>query len=285
MLYERGYCQKAAGRTLEEISPDKKAGDFSFQNPPIVQRAVVARFSLVHIFSTGEAGLASVAGGCTTLEAGRRQGMYADRKEAAQRLIGELEEFRGADDVLILAIPRGGVPIAYEVSQELGIPFDVVVIKKIGAPGHEELAAGAASADSYIVNEDVVRSMGLSREYMEERARAKQAEVRERLKELRGSGEERYPIEGKRVIIMDDGIATGSTMEMAVKIIRKRSPKEVVIAVPVAPPETVKRLSGVADRVICPEQPHRFMAIGQFYRDFRQVPTEEARSMLQKAVP
>jgi len=211
--------------------------------------------------------------------------MYADRKEAAQRLIGELEEFRGADDVLILAIPRGGVPIAYEVSQELGIPFDVVVIKKIGAPGHEELAAGAASADSYIVNEDVVRSMGLSREYMEERARAKQAEVRERLKELRGSGEERYPIEGKRVIIMDDGIATGSTMEMAVKIIRKRSPKEVVIAVPVAPPETVKRLSGVADRVICPEQPHRFMAIGQFYRDFRQVPTEEARSMLQKAVP
>jgi len=205
--------------------------------------------------------------------------MYRNREEAGKRLAEELKEYKGRDHVLVLAIPRGGVPIAAEVAEELDLAMDVLVIKKIGAPGHEELAAGAAGLESYITNDDVVNSLGLTEGQMEERAKKKQEEVRAQLKELRGD-KPLYSVKDKTVIIVDDGVATGSTIEMAVKMVKNMSPKEVIIAVPVAPPRTVKRLEGRADKVVCPQQPESFMAVGQFYSDFRQVSTEEVKEML-----
>lgn len=207
--------------------------------------------------------------------------MYKNRREAGKALAERLSEYRQRADTVVLGIPRGGVVVAYEVARNLDLPLDVVVIKKIGMPANEELAAGAASLEDYILNESVVDTYRIPESYLHDQIGRKQAEARERYEFLRGDSPP-YQLRDKAVIIIDDGLATGTTMTMAVQIIRKSAPREVVVAVPVAPPETILQLGGIADRVVCPLQPGYFAAIGQFYEEFYQVTDEEAKRLLQE---
>jgi putative phosphoribosyl transferase len=205
--------------------------------------------------------------------------MFKDRKEAGQLLADKLLQYKREKDTLVLAIPRGGVPVAYELAQRLDLPLDVVVIKKIGVPGNEELAAGATGLDTYILNEDVVRIYGISPQYIQEQVKIKQREVKQRYQLLRGE-KPLYTVKNKTTIIVDDGLATGATMAMAIELIKKPLPKEVVIAIPVAPPDAVRRLEKMVDKVVCLLRPEYFGAISQFYEDFTQVQDEEARRLL-----
>jgi putative phosphoribosyl transferase len=205
--------------------------------------------------------------------------MFANRIEAGRLLAERLTAYRGKENGLILAIPRGGIPLACEISRKLGLPVDVLVIKKIGVPGNEELAAGATGIDEFILNEAVVSEYGVSEAYIQEQVEKKRGEIRERYRLLRGD-RPLYSVENRTVILVDDGIATGSTMAMAIRMLQKQAPGEVVLAVPVAPPDTVRRLEKIADHIVCLDQPRHFMAIGQFYEDFTQVRDEEAKEML-----
>jgi predicted phosphoribosyltransferase len=205
--------------------------------------------------------------------------MFKDRKEAGQLLADKLLQYKKEKDTLVLAIPRGGVPVAHELAQRLDLPLDVVVIKKIGFPGNEEFAVGATGLDTYILNEDVVRIHDVSPQYIQEQVKIKQQEVKQRYELLRGE-KPLYTVKNKTIIIVDDGLATGATMAMAVELIKKPSPKEVIIAVPVAPPDAVRRSEKMVDKVVCLLQPEYFRAIGQFYEDFTQVHDEDARRLL-----
>jgi len=180
--------------------------------------------------------------------------------------------------MVVIGIPRGGVVVASEVAKFLGAPLEVVIIKKLGYPGNPELALGAASSDAYFLNEDLARSV--TRSYIDEEVKAKQREARERVLMLRGSHK---PIDiiGKIIIIVDDGVATGASMMMAIKVLRNMKPASIIVAVPVAPPDTIKELSEVADEVVTIMQPVNFFAIGQFYSDFTQVSDEETKKILE----
>lgn len=206
--------------------------------------------------------------------------MFKDRQEAGERLANELLEYKGKKNTLVLGIPRGGVIVAHEAAKILGLPLDVIVIKKIGYPGNEELALGAAGLNTSYLNKDLVNTV--SPEYIKEQVKIKQAEVSKRYKLFRGK-KRMYTVKGKTVIIIDDGIATGATIKMAVELVRKGKPKKVVIAAPVAPPDTVKELEGIADKVVCLETPSFFMAIGQFYNNFEQVENNEVKALLKKS--
>ncbi len=205
--------------------------------------------------------------------------MFADRYDAGIRLASALSRYRDRSDVVVIGIPRGGVAVASEVSKALGAPLEVVVIKKLGYPGNPELALGAASPDAFYLNEELAASV--SRSYIDEEVKAKQREARERISMLRGS---RKPVNlvGKTVIIVDDGVATGASMMMAVRVLRNRNPASIVVAVPVAPPDTVRELKAIANEVIALMQPSDFNAIGQFYGDFTQVSDEEAKRLLEE---
>lgn len=206
--------------------------------------------------------------------------MFADREEAGALLAQKLEAYKRKADTIVLAIPRGGVVTGYEIAKQLGLPLDIIVIKKIGYPGNEELAVGAAGLDSYHLNEEIAQDVEPG--YIEEQVKIKQQEVKERYELLRGK-RSMYDLKNKTAIVVDDGIATGATMMMAVEIIKKQKPKRVIVAVPVAPPHSVESLQEIADEVVCLMQPIDFMAIGQFYEDFRQVETEEAKRLLDEA--
>lgn len=205
--------------------------------------------------------------------------MFKDRKEAGQLLAEKLLPFRQKKDTILLGIPRGGVVLAYEMKHQLELPLDVVVIKKIGFPGNQEFAIGATGLDSYFINEKTVEDHHISEEYIQEQVKTKQREVKQRYEFLRGD-KPPYSLKDKTAIVVDDGLATGATMIMAVQIINKESPQKVVVAVPVAPADTVRKMEKVADKVICLLQPPYFRAIGQFYQDFRQVEDEEAKRLL-----
>ena len=206
--------------------------------------------------------------------------MFKDRKEAGQRLAKKLSSYKNRKDALVLAVPRGGVAVAYEAAKELNLPLDVLVIKKIGFPGNEELAIGATGLDSYYIDKDTVNEYNIPQSYIKDQIKIKQQEVKERYELLRGK-KPMYVIKDKTVIIIDDGIATGATMAIAVEIIKKQEPKELVIAVPVAPPGSVRRLESIADKVVSLMQPEYLMAIGQFYEDFLPVEDEEAKKLLE----
>jgi putative phosphoribosyl transferase len=203
--------------------------------------------------------------------------MFRDRADAGLQLVDKLRKYSESNSIL-LAIPRGGVSVAYEVSKQLKIPLDVIIVKKVGHPYNPEYALGAVSVEASFIQ--TVHSQGVSKEYIDRMVTQKQNEARESYIELRG---DKPPIDlkGKTAIIVDDGVATGSTMLMAVELVRKRKPEKIVIAIPVAPPDTVRRLEKVADEVISLLEPRGFMAIGQYYRDFSQVSTEEAKRMLE----
>jgi putative phosphoribosyl transferase len=203
--------------------------------------------------------------------------MFSDRHEAGIKLASALEKFREKKDVIVIGIPRGGVVVAWEVARYLQLPLDVVVIKKLGYPGNPEFALGAAGPDTYYINPELVESV--PKGYIEEELKIKQREARERVEMLKGS-RKKINLAGKTVIVVDDGVATGASMIMALKVIRKMRPALIVVAVPVAPPDTVKQLRLAADQVVAILQPASFFAIGQFYADFQQVEDEEVKRLL-----
>jgi putative phosphoribosyl transferase len=202
--------------------------------------------------------------------------MYKDRKEAGEKLAEHLKKYK-EENTILLAIPRGGVPVAYTVGKILNLPIDVIVIKKIGHPHNPEFAIGAASVNSTYINPDNI--FGVTERYIEEQKKKKQVEAKNTYKELKG---DQLPVDlsGKTAILIDDGVATGSTIRMAVTVTRNLGADKVIVAIPVGSPRAVEMLREVADEVICPLQPSLFHAIGQFYSDFSQVPTQTVKEML-----
>ena len=208
---------------------------------------------------------------------------FIDRRDAGRVLALRLPEYRGRDDVVVLALPRGGVPVAYEVASALGVPMDVFLVRKLGTPGHRELAMGAiASGGVRVLNEDVVQWYGISDSAIERIAREEHEELQRRERAYRGT-RPAPDLTGRIVILIDDGLATGSTMRAAAKAVRTHRPARVVIAVPVGAPQTCAELAAVADEVICARMPEPFSAVGQWYLNFDQTDDDEVREFLQKS--
>ncbi|HYL29823.1 MAG TPA: phosphoribosyltransferase family protein [Gemmatimonadales bacterium] len=206
---------------------------------------------------------------------------FLDRADAGRRLAGALERFRGRSPV-VLALPRGGVPVGLEVARALGAPLDVIDARKLGAPGHEELAVGAIAPGAVYVDRLLVRRLGVSAAYLEQITTAEGREL-ERRERLYRSGRAPLDVEGRVVILVDDGLATGATARVAVASLRQRRPAQVILAVPVGAPETVARLREVADDVVCLETPPDFRAVSLAYRDFSPTSDAEVVSCLAAA--
>jgi predicted phosphoribosyltransferase len=208
---------------------------------------------------------------------------FTDRRHAGRVLASRLTKYAGRDDVIVLALPRGGVPVAYEVASALTAPMDVFLVRKLGTPGHRELAMGAiASGGVRVVNEDVVRWYGISEAAIDRIAREEQEELERRERAYRDD-RPAPDLTNKIVVLIDDGLATGSTMRAAVKAVRARHPARVVIAVPVGAPQTCAELAVSADEVICARMPEPFSAVGQWYLNFEQTDDAEVRELLQKS--
>ncbi|MCG7199405.1 phosphoribosyltransferase [Marinobacter pelagius] len=206
-----------------------------------------------------------------------------DRITAGRALARAMEHYRDRQDLLVLALPRGGVPVAFELAQALDAPMDLMLVRKLGSPGQRELAMGAiASGGVRVLNEELVSYLGVSEETIEKVAASEQEELERRERAYRG--DRPWPeIAGKCVILVDDGVATGATMRVAIKALRKQNPKELVVAVPVAPPDTVATLRREADAVVCLAMPEPFTAIGLWYANFSQVSDEEVTTQLARA--
>jgi predicted phosphoribosyltransferase len=206
--------------------------------------------------------------------------LFRDRFDAGRQLAARLAHYAGRDDVLVLALPRGGVPVAYEVARALGAPLDVFLVRKLGVPGHEELAMGAiASGGVRVLNEGVVRMLrptdaAIGRVEAEERR-----ELERREREYRG-GRPPPDVRGRAVVLVDDGLATGSTMRAAVAALRRLGPARVVVAVPVGASETCAEFAGEADEAVCAREPDPFYAVGTWYDDFSQTTDDEVRELL-----
>ncbi len=206
-----------------------------------------------------------------------------NRKAAGQALARALRAYGDRDDVIVLALPRGGVPVAAEVAAALGAPLDLMLVRKLGTPGYRELAMGAiASGSTEVMNQEIVRSLGITHEAIERVASEERKELKRREQAYRG--QRPWPsLADQCVILVDDGLATGATMRAAVAAVRSQRPARIVVAVPVAPADTIALLGKVADEVVCCAQPEPFNAIGQWYVDFSQVSDNEVRQMLAKA--
>lgn len=208
---------------------------------------------------------------------------FRDRADAGRALAGKLAHCARTPDVVVLGLPRGGVPVAYEVAVALGAPLDVFVVRKLGVPGHAELAMGAiADGGVRVVNESVTKSLGLGEAVIDEVAASEGVELARRQLAYRG---DRPPLDvsGKVVIVVDDGLATGATMRAAVVALRAQGPARVVVAVPVGARPTCAELQAEADEVICLRAPLSFMAVGQWYDDFSPTTDDEIRVLLARA--
>jgi predicted phosphoribosyltransferase len=211
--------------------------------------------------------------------------VYRNRREAGQVLAALLAGYRGHPDVVVLGLPRGGVPVAYEIATALHAPLDVMVVRKLGVPGHEELAMGAiASGGVQVVNEEVVRHLGLTPAILASVAAIEQRELARREQAYRGERPP-VPVEGRTVILVDDGLATGSTMRAAVTALRRRHPARIVVAVPTAAPETCEELKGQVEEIVCAMTPTPFYGVGEWYEEFGQTADEEVRELLERAMP
>lgn len=211
------------------------------------------------------------------------EGAFPNRSEAGRVLGTKLSKYAGRDDVIVLGLPRGGVPVAYEVAGALGVPLDVFIVRKLGVPGFEELAVGAiASGGVRVLNDDVVRALPNASEIIEAVTQRETAELERRETRYR-DGRPAPEIRGRIVILIDDGLATGATMRAAVKALRERGAAKIVVAVPVGPPETCREFEDEADEVVCASAPEFFQAVGQYYEDFSQTSDEEVRDLLAKA--
>ncbi len=206
--------------------------------------------------------------------------LFRDRRDAGRALARRLSFYGGRADVTVLALPRGGVPVASEIARALGLPLDVFLVRKLGVPGHEELAMGAIASDgARVLDSEVMRAYRVSEEDV---ARVTDAERRELDRREIAYRADRPPLDvkGRTVILVDDGLATGSSMRAAVAALRPLSPARIVVAVPVAPRSTVFSLERVADEVVCLEMPEPFLAVGMFYEDFEQTTDEQVRDLL-----
>ena len=209
--------------------------------------------------------------------------LFRNRTNAGQALAERLAAYAGRPNLRVLGLPRGGIPVAFEVAQRLGAPLDVFVVRKLGVPGQEELAMGAiATGGVRVVNQDVVAALGLSKATLDRVAEAENAELVRREVAYRGS---RPPLDvrGATVILVDDGLATGSTMRAAVAAIRQQQPARVVVAVPVAAPSTRDELAREVDEIVCLATPEPFLAVGRFYDDFAQTSDGEVNDLLARA--
>ena len=208
---------------------------------------------------------------------------FRDRAEAGRHLASQLTEYAGRDDVLVLALPRGGVPVAYEVARALSAQLDIFLVRKLGVPGHEELAMGAiASGGVRVLNNDVVDYLQIPKEVIDEVAEVETQELKRRAREYRGDRPE-PEVQGKTVILIDDGLATGSTMRAAAAALRQKNPAKIVVAVPVSAPQTCNEYRMGVDEIICVATPEPFYGVGQWYLDFSQTTDEEVRDLLQRA--
>ncbi|WP_341211448.1 phosphoribosyltransferase family protein [uncultured Limimaricola sp.] len=208
--------------------------------------------------------------------------MYASRTEAGQRLVPLLAEM-GLQRPIVFALPRGGVPVAIPVAAALGAPLELVMVRKIGTPGAEELVMGAiAEGEETVVNEDIYAAAASGRSYLEHEA-ARQRDEMARRARLYLSGHARADPAGRCAILVDDGLATGATMKAALAAIRRRGAAETVVAVPVAPPRALDEIARLADRVVCPWPAEGFRGVGQFYREFHQLSDEETIALLRAA--
>src|SRR5437899_11946312 len=205
---------------------------------------------------------------------------FPNRTEAGRLLAEKLVKYASRDDVIVLGLPRGGVPVAFEVAQRLGAPLDVFIVRKLGVPGFEELAAGAiASGGVRVFNQDVVRAIPHADAAIEAVTAKETAELQRR-EQIYREGRAAPELRDRIVILVDDGLATGATMRAAVKALRQQGAAKIVVAVPVAPPDTCQELAQQADETICLSMPEFFQAVGQYYEDFSQTSDEDVRELL-----
>lgn len=208
---------------------------------------------------------------------------YRDRREAGAVLAERFRHYAGRTDVIVLALPRGGVPVAYEVASAIGAPLDVFMVRKLGLPGHPEFAMGAiASGGVRVLNEDLIRWYSIPASAVEQVARAEQQEL-ERREQAYRAGRPPLPVDGRTVILIDDGLATGATMRAAVLAVRRLLPSEIIVAAPVGAPEACRALDEVADDVVCGRMPDPLRAVGLWYQNFEQTTDDEVRALLAAA--
>jgi putative phosphoribosyl transferase len=214
---------------------------------------------------------------------GRAALKFADRVEAGRLLAEQLRSYAGRPDALVLALPRGGLPVAFEIATRLHLPLDIFLVRKLGAPGQPELAMGAiATGGARVLNEDVIRYLSVPPEVIDAVAYAEQIELERREQAYRG--ERPTPdLHGKQVILVDDGLATGSSMRAAIGAVRTQSPARIIVAVPVAARETCEELKREVEELVCLRTPEPFSAVGLWYDDFSQTSDEEVRDLLRRA--
>jgi len=209
--------------------------------------------------------------------------IYRDRIKAGRYLAAQLGHYADRDDLLVLALPRGGVPVAFEVAKAVRAPLDIFLVRKLGVPGHEELAMGAiATGGVRVLNDDVVEYLRIPSGVIDSVAADELRELERRERAYRGNRRE-PEVRGKTVILVDDGLATGSTMRAAVAALRQQSPARIVVAVPVSAPQTCDEYRMGADEIVCAITPEPFYGVGQWYSDFSQTTDEEVSDLLEKA--
>lgn len=206
--------------------------------------------------------------------------MFKDRRDAGKRLADKLQAYANQQDVLVLALPRGGVPVAFEVAQKLRVPLDVFIVRKLGLPGFEELAIGAIASEGIIVpNTPLIQQLQVSKSVFNDVVQREAKELARREKLYR-RGRPPYKAEGKKIILIDDGLATGSSMKAAVLAIKKARPARIIVAVPIGPEETCEEFREEVDECICLVTPKPFIAVGNWYENFSQTTDEEVQSLL-----
>ncbi len=206
--------------------------------------------------------------------------LFENRVEAGKKLAGALKEI--GRNAIVLAVPRGGVVVGYEVAKSLHIPLDIVIAKKIGAPGNPELAIGAVAEDgTLLLDANTVDMLRVSQSYISDEVESQKTEIKRRLERYRGNAPP-LRVLNREVVVVDDGVATGATLKATLRSLRRRGAKPLVVAVPVGPPDTIAALESEADRVICLQMPELFFAIGEFYENFDQTTDQEVIELLEK---
>jgi putative phosphoribosyl transferase len=209
--------------------------------------------------------------------------MFNDRRDAGVQLASRLEEYKGQTGALVLALPRGGVATGYEIAYYLKVPLDIVIVRKIGFPGQPELAIGAVSETGTVVlNESIITTYGVSKDFIEREISQQKKEISRRA-ELYRKGKRLPSLEGKTIILVDDGVATGATMKAAITTLKEEKLKKLIVALPVAPAGMADEIGQMADTFICIETPFDFMAVGAYYHDFTQVSDEEVINLLERS--
>lgn len=208
---------------------------------------------------------------------------YIDRPHAGKILATHLKKYANKEDVIVLALPRGGVPVAYEIAKSLSAPLNVFIVRKLGVPGHEELAMGAlASGGVILLNEELINYLHISKSSIDEVIKSEEEELSRR-ESLYHVNEETPVLKDKTILLVDDGIATGSTMHAAIMALRQQKPAQIIIAVPVAAQDTYREMTKLVDQIVCPLIPINFYAVGLWYESFSQTSDDEVCELLEKA--